>query len=69
MVNNSGKTLSEEEMRDKLEKLANLKIHPRDRQENRTAIARAERLFEENLGGHRTAIADGLRQFETVLAS
>ena len=69
LINNSGKTLSDAQIREKMEKLENLKIHPKDRQEHRTAVVRAERLYEENLGDNRTVIADGLRKFEAVLAS
>lgn len=41
--------LSKEEIRQRLAALAELKVHPRDKQENLALIARAERLYEEQL--------------------
>ncbi len=59
--------LSEEEIQAKLEELAELKVHPRERQENRYLIARGERLYEQNLGAIRDSISHWLLQFEQVL--
>ncbi|WP_158754203.1 molecular chaperone HscC [Dyella sp. S184] len=42
-------TLGEQEIRARLAALSQLKIHPRSKQENVALLARAERLFEENL--------------------
>ncbi|RDS84857.1 molecular chaperone HscC [Dyella monticola] len=41
--------LSESEIRARLDSLAELKIHPRSKQENIAVLARAERLFEEHI--------------------
>jgi molecular chaperone HscC len=41
--------LSKDEIRERLAALAHLKIHPRDAQENLALMARAERLYEEQL--------------------
>jgi molecular chaperone HscC len=52
--------MSPEEIAKKLAALAKLKIHPRDDMENRTLIARAERLYEERLGDTRASIGHAL---------
>jgi molecular chaperone HscC len=41
--------LDENEIRERLARLASLKIHPRDRQENLATLARAERIYAERL--------------------
>lgn len=45
--------MSPEEIKQRLAKLADLKIHPRDQMVNRALIARAERLCEEMIGDAR----------------
>ena len=51
----------------RLAALAKLKLHPRDDVENRTLIARAERLFEERLGAERATVGDALAIFIATL--
>jgi len=60
--------LSTEEIQQRLEQLKEIKIHPRDRTENRLLLAQAERLYEETLGEKRREIEIWTRQFENVLA-
>ncbi|MDH3911656.1 MAG: molecular chaperone HscC [Rhodospirillales bacterium] len=60
--------LSPEEIEKRLGALAELKIHPREHTENRTALARAERLYEERLGELRHFLGEQIAQFEAVLA-
>jgi len=60
-------TMTPEEMSARIEALAQLKIHPRDQQENKWLIARGERLYEERIGEERREIARLLREFEDVL--
>jgi molecular chaperone HscC len=64
--NSSG--LSDDELATRFKALAEIKLHPRDQLENRTLIARAERLYAEVLGEQREVILHGIRQFETGLA-
>ncbi len=59
--------LSEEEVEQRLEDLAAIKIHPRDQEENRLLMARGERLYEENIGEVRMYVASCLEQFEEAL--
>ncbi|NMM62936.1 molecular chaperone HscC [Clostridium sp. P21] len=59
--------MSEEEITKRLKALENIKIHPRDRMENKLLIARGERLYEECLGNHRILIDNMLQDFEYIL--
>jgi molecular chaperone HscC len=47
--------------------LAALKIHPRDQQENRLALERANRLYEQFLGYERQQVGDLLSRFTSIL--
>ncbi|MED4403266.1 Hsp70 family protein [Metabacillus fastidiosus] len=65
---NSG-NLTEEEINARMEELKSIKIHPRERTENRLLLAKGERLYEEALGERRQEIAFLLEGFERVLAT
>ncbi|MNJ26530.1 Chaperone protein HscC [compost metagenome] len=65
---NPGK-MTAEEIAQRLNELKDIKIHPRERSENRLLLAKGERLYEEALGEKRAEIAFLLEQFERVLAS
>ncbi|WP_238401052.1 molecular chaperone HscC [Alloalcanivorax marinus] len=67
LIEHSPGGLSEEEKAHSRERLASLKFHPRDGEENRALLARADRLFESNLGERRERIADLMGDFEQVL--
>lgn len=58
---------SKEQIEQRFKELSDIKIHPRDRMENRLLLARGERLYEESLGSSREQIASVLRQFEDIL--
>lgn len=60
---------SPEAIQARLKELAHLKIHPRDRSENRLLLARCERLYEEYIGQEREYIAQLTYEFERVLAT
>jgi molecular chaperone HscC len=60
--------LTPEEVTRRLKELEALKIHPRDQMENRTVLARGERMFEESLGMRRLQIGRLLSLFDAVLA-
>jgi len=47
--------------------LAALKVHPRDLDANRAALARAERCYETFLGDRRASVGDLIATFETAL--
>ncbi len=58
--------LTPEEIRARLAALTELKVHPRDQQENIAVLARAERLYEEFLH-ERSQLQDWIMQFRAVL--
>ena len=59
--------LSDEEIAQRFEALSELKIHPRDKMENRTLMARAERLYQQLRGPLRESLGDHILRFELVL--
>lgn len=59
--------MTKEQIEARLAELKDIKIHPRDRTENRLLIARGERLYEESLGDRREMIARLIQQFEMQL--
>lgn len=59
--------LTKKQIEEKLKKLSALKIHPRDNMINRTVLARAERLYEENLNEQREFINQSVLEFERLL--
>ncbi|WP_454908318.1 Hsp70 family protein [Variovorax gossypii] len=61
--------LSESEIAERLRELDELKIHPRDTLENRTLLARAERLYQQLRGDVRAWLGAQIREFERVLAT
>jgi molecular chaperone HscC len=60
--------LSPEEIEKRLKTLAELKTHPREQSENRAALARAERLYEQLLGDLRALLGEQISVFEAILA-
>lgn len=67
MILNSVSGLSDKEIEKSRNKLAKLKFHPRESEENRALIARAERLYEVSIGEKRNFISGIISQFEQVL--
>lgn len=61
--------LSEQEIAQRFVALSELKIHPRDRIENRTLLARAERLYQHLRGMPREQLGRQITAFETALGS
>ncbi len=60
--------MSDDEVQRRLRELSALKIHPRDRLENRTLMARAERLYAQLRGAEREWLASRTLQFERLMA-
>jgi len=60
-------TMSKEEIDARLNALKDIKIHPRDKMENKLLLAKGERLYEEALGEKREYIGDLLQQFEVII--
>ncbi len=61
--------LTEQDIAHKLKALAELKIHPRDLLENRTLMARSERLYQQLRGDVREWLANEILAFEQALAT
>jgi molecular chaperone HscC len=61
--------LTPEEIAARLKALSELKIHPRERLENRTVLARAERLYQQLRGARREWLDAQISAFEQVLAA
>lgn len=62
-------SMTKEEIEKRLQELKNIKIHPRDKMENKLLLARVERIYEESLGKKRAFISDLLVNFESALSS
>jgi molecular chaperone HscC len=61
--------LSETEIAERFIKLSELKIHPRDRMEHRTMLARSERLYQQLRGHQREWFGAQIASFEQALES
>ena len=59
--------MTEEEIKASLESLKGLKIHPRDKDEYRFLLEKGERLYTEQTGDTRQAVAEALASFEEIL--
>jgi molecular chaperone HscC len=59
--------MDEEEIEGRLKEISYLKIHPRDKEENKLLVLKGERLYEESTGMERGRIARALQLFEDAL--
>jgi molecular chaperone HscC len=59
--------MTADEVRERLQALAAIKIHPRDQAENRTVMARAERVYQQQLGNQREAVGHAIAVFQDAL--
>jgi len=66
-INNAPGELSKKEIEASKEKLAKLKIHPRENEKIAELIMRAESIYENSLEQDRSEITHALSQFEAVL--
>ncbi|WP_191485781.1 molecular chaperone HscC [Pseudomonas sp. FEN] len=69
IIENNPGVLLPEEIEQRLQALALLKVHPRDQQVNTVLTARLERLYQESLGELREQIGRWAGQFQQVLDS
>lgn len=67
IIKNSECDLSTQEIEESFKRLAQIKIHPREDSVNKLVLAKAERMYEENLGDKRQYIAHLASQFESLL--
>ncbi|KNY30319.1 molecular chaperone HscC [Pseudobacteroides cellulosolvens] len=68
VIEKSPGSMTQEEIEERLNQLKGLKIHPRERTENKLLIARGERLYEEALGEMREYISMILQDFESIMS-
>ncbi|MDO4278381.1 MAG: molecular chaperone HscC [Lachnoclostridium edouardi] len=61
--------MTDQQIAERMEELAYLKIQPRDKEENKLLLLRGERLYEESTGDVRRQIEFYMRQFEEALNS
>lgn len=59
--------MTEEEIAKRMQELAYLKVQPRDYEENRLVLLRAERMYEESLGDRRKKLDQHITVFEAAL--
>lgn len=69
IIKGKSNDMSEEEVKQRMEALSYLKVHPRDQEENRLLLLKGERLYEESTGDVRVRIDLWLRAFEEALNS
>lgn len=67
IIKGDANTMTDEEIEKRMEDLSYLKIRPRDEEENRLALLRAERMYEESVGEKRRRVELLIRNFEEVL--
>lgn len=67
IIRTNATDMSEEEIKERMEELSYLKIHPREKEENKLLLLKGERLYEESVGRNRIEIEYALREFEKAL--
>ena len=67
IIKGDANQMTEEEIQKRMEELAYLKIQPRDYEENRLVLLRAERMYEESLGERRQKLDLYITKFEAAL--
>ena len=69
IIKGAGNTMTDEEAQKRIEELSYLKISPREYEENKFLLFRAERMYEEALGDERKLIDRYLSAFDSALNS
>ena len=67
IIKKENSLMTDEEIDKRFKELSEIKIHPRDKEDNKLLLARGERLFEESIGEVRRDIELFLRKFEDAL--
>ncbi len=68
IIKGEGNTMTDEEIEKRMEELSYLKIQPKDKEENRLVLLRAERIYEELLGEERRDLERYIQDFEAALS-
>lgn len=69
IIKGAQNTMTEEEIVKRMEELSYLKIQLRDQEENKLALLKAERMYEESIGDRRMELDFAIRRFEEALRS
>jgi len=69
VIEQSPGAMTPDEIKRRLAELSKIKIHPRDKAENRLLLARGERLYEESIGERRMRIEEVLARLNVALES
>lgn len=67
VIKNEETDMTDEEIEERLESLASLKIHPREQEENKLLMLRGDRMYEEATGDIRQIIENRMNIFEEIL--
>ena len=67
IIKGDNNQMTDEEIKKRMEELAYLKIQPRDYEENRLVLLRAERMYEESLGDRRQRLDHYITAFDAAL--
>ena len=67
VIKNEDNDLSDEEIDERLKSLEELKLHPREKEENKLLLLRGNRMYEEKTGDARRAIEQAMNAFEETL--
>ena len=67
IIKTNATDMTDEEIKERMEALSYLKIHPRDKEENKLLLLKGERLYEESTGKERMQVEYALREFEKAL--
>ncbi len=67
IIKGDGNQMTDEEVEARIKELSYLKIAPRDQEENKLVLLRAERMYEEALGDKRSRINQYIMKFELTL--
>ncbi|MBO6115359.1 MAG: molecular chaperone HscC [Lachnospiraceae bacterium] len=67
VIKNDDVDMTDEEIDERLASLAELKIHPREKEENKLLLLRGDRMYEEATGDIRNIIEMHLNDFERIL--
>ena len=67
IIKGQGNQMTDDEIQKRMEELSYLKIQPRDLEENRLVLLRAERMYEEALGDRRKELDRYITVFEAAL--
>jgi len=68
VIEKSPGSMTPEEIEERLKALREIKIHPRERTENKLLLARGERIYEESIGEIREYVSGILHEFESVMS-